>query len=173
MFDKYFKLLELNNDATMDEIKKAYKKLAIKYHPDKNTDNKEIAEKKFKEISEAYEILTNKDKYVNNPQFRENFMPQFNPHELFNQLFSQLNNHRAHPFNNSAFMGMGLGNFNGIHVVEIPNNPVMRTTSTRIENGKKIVTITEKINGRTSVKTVTSNINSPDLINIMQQINIG
>ena len=56
MFDKYYKILELDNYATIDDIKKAYRKFAIKYHPDKNPDNKEQAEAKFKEISQAYEI---------------------------------------------------------------------------------------------------------------------
>lgn len=57
----YYKILGVNKDADENEIKKAYRKLAIKYHPDKNLGNKE-AEEKFKEINEAYEVLSDKDK---------------------------------------------------------------------------------------------------------------
>lgn len=57
----YYKILGLNENATPDDIKKSYRKLAVQYHPDKNPDNKE-AEEKFKEISEAYETLSDSDK---------------------------------------------------------------------------------------------------------------
>lgn len=63
----YYKILEINKNATDDEIKKAYRKLAKKWHPDKNINNPE-AEKKFKEIQEAYSILSDKnerEKYDN------------------------------------------------------------------------------------------------------------
>lgn len=57
-FIDYYKILGLNKSATQDEIKKAYRKLARKYHPDLNPNDKE-AEKKFKEINEANEVLSN------------------------------------------------------------------------------------------------------------------
>ncbi|WKC91021.1 DnaJ domain-containing protein [Borreliella carolinensis] len=64
MTKDYYNILGIQKNASNEEIKKAYKKLAIKYHPDKNKGNK-IAEEKFKEINEAYEILSSPDKKRN------------------------------------------------------------------------------------------------------------
>lgn len=64
----YYDTLEVGRSATADEIKKAYRKVAIKYHPDKNPDNKE-AEDKFKEAAEAYEVLSNQDKRAQYDRF--------------------------------------------------------------------------------------------------------
>ena len=55
----YYEVLVVSRDASEDEIKKAYRKLAKKYHPDANPNNKEEAEAKFKEVNEAYETLSN------------------------------------------------------------------------------------------------------------------
>ena len=54
----YYEMLELKKTASDAEIKKAYRKLALRWHPDKNPDNKDEAETRFKEISEAYEVLS-------------------------------------------------------------------------------------------------------------------
>ncbi len=64
-YKDYYKILGVSKNATQDEIKKAYRKLALKYHPDKNQGNK-TAEEKFKTISEAYEVIgkaENRKKY--------------------------------------------------------------------------------------------------------------
>ena len=60
-YKDYYKILGLDKSATQDEIKKAYRKLAMKYHPDRNAGNKS-SEEKFKEITEANEVLSDPDK---------------------------------------------------------------------------------------------------------------
>lgn len=52
----YYKILQVDKNANDEDLKKAYRKLAMKWHPDKNPDNKKEAESKFKKISEAYEV---------------------------------------------------------------------------------------------------------------------
>ena len=64
----YYEVLGVDKSAPADEIKKAYRKLAIKYHPDKNPGNKE-AEEKFKEAAEAYSVLSDADKKAKYDQF--------------------------------------------------------------------------------------------------------
>ena len=106
--------------------------LAIQYHPDKNPNNKEESEKKFKEISEAYEILTNKEKYINKINCGQNnavFRREINPNKIFEEIFSQMNMN----FNNMNFSNMG-------QEIHISNNPInfMSRSSTRFENGKEL-----------------------------------
>ena len=64
----YYEVLGVQKNATADELKKAYRKLALKYHPDRNPGDKE-AEEKFKEAAEAYDVLSNPDKRARYDQF--------------------------------------------------------------------------------------------------------
>jgi curved DNA-binding protein len=71
-FKDYYKILGVDRKASADEIKKAYRKLAVKYHPDKNPNNKQ-AEEKFKEMNEANEVLGNEEKRKKYDELGENW----------------------------------------------------------------------------------------------------
>jgi len=71
-FVDYYKILELDKKATADQVKKAYRKLARKYHPDLNPGDKE-AEKKFKELNEANEVLSNPENRAKYDKYGENW----------------------------------------------------------------------------------------------------
>ena len=68
MEEDYYKILGVEKTATADEIKRAYKKTAIKYHPDKNPGDKQ-AEEMFKKAAEAYDVLRDPDKRARYDQF--------------------------------------------------------------------------------------------------------
>ena len=89
---KLYDTLGVTKSASETEIKKAYRKLALKYHPDRNKDNKEECESKFKEISSAYEILSDSEKRSNYDKFgleAVNNMggPNINPFDIFTNMF--------------------------------------------------------------------------------------
>lgn len=65
----YYDILGVSKGASADEVKKAYRKQALEWHPDKHKDNKEVAEKRFKEINEAYQILSDAEKRSAYDQF--------------------------------------------------------------------------------------------------------
>ncbi len=60
--DDYYKVLGVDRQASDQDLKKAYRKLALKWHPDKNPTNRELAENNFKLVSEAYDVLSDSQK---------------------------------------------------------------------------------------------------------------
>lgn len=96
MSESYYDLLGVSSSATEQELKKAYRKLAVKYHPDKNQGDKE-AEEKFKKISEAYEVLSDKKKRAKYDQLGHDAYTSsgrgggaggyHDPMDIFNQFF--------------------------------------------------------------------------------------
>jgi len=86
MANDYYAVLGVAKTASQDEIKKAYRKLAIKYHPDKNPDDKP-AEEKFKQISEAYAVLSDKEKRQQYDQFGDTgFHQRFSQEDIFRNV---------------------------------------------------------------------------------------
>ncbi len=87
----YYEILGVSKDTSKEDIKKAYRKIAMQFHPDKNPDNKE-AENKFKEATEAYEVLSDDDKRKRYDQFGHSGMrggQDFHGFSNINDIFSQ------------------------------------------------------------------------------------
>ncbi len=84
MAEDYYQILGVDKKAPVDEIKKAYRKLAVKWHPDKNPNNK-AAEEKFKKISEAYAVLSDAQKRHQYDQFgsADQFRQQYSQEDIF------------------------------------------------------------------------------------------
>lgn len=102
MSKDYYKILGVNKSASAEEIKKTYRKLAMKYHPDQNKGNKE-AEDKFKQVSEAYAVLSDEEKRKQYDMFGA---------EGFQQKFTQEDIFRGFDFSD-VFQEFGFGHFGG------------------------------------------------------------
>ena len=138
----YYTILEVNRNASIDEIKKQYKILARKYHPDKGGD-----ENKFKEISEAFQILSDPQKKseYDNP-FKNRIVSPV--HDLFSQAFmSQMFQTQSHSQSFSINDLFGNMNINS-------NNSFPNFKQTIISNNIKKEITKENINGkiRTTIK---------------------
>ena len=86
----YYGVLGVGKTASADEIKSAFRKLAAKYHPDKNPDDKKAAEEKFKEVAEAYEVLSDSDKRQRYDQFGHDGLRGTTMHSYQGQSFEDI-----------------------------------------------------------------------------------
>ena len=86
-FKDYYNILGVDKKASQDEIKKAYRKLAMKYHPDRNQDNKK-AEEKFKQITEANEVLSDPQKRKKYDTLGSNWKQHQSQGQGFNDFYS-------------------------------------------------------------------------------------
>ena len=176
MSNEYYNILEINKDATEEDIKKAYRKLALKYHPDKNREPG--AEEHFKKISEAYNVLSDKNtrRQYDSGGIFNNHDNLFNAQDIFNNFFntSDIDSiFKNDPFFNhsstSIFDNHDIFNFDNTNqrrqyfssnITNLGNNSsfVSKKSSIKIENGKKMETIIETRDGKTTKKTIITDL---------------
>ncbi|GAQ90910.1 DnaJ heat shock family protein [Klebsormidium nitens] len=115
----YYSLLKVPKTASEDELKKAYRKMAMKWHPDKNPDNKAAAEAKFKQISEAYDVLSDPQKRAVYDQYGEEGLkgvppPGAGPSPFGGHGMGAMGGDRRGPQRGGSMGGMDFGGFGGM-----------------------------------------------------------
>ena len=166
--EDYYAILGIKKDATEAEIKKAYRKLALKWHPDKNPNNREEAEEKFKKINEAYSVLSDKNKrnqydhggiHFDFGGFNADdiFKDFFGGKDPFSEFFKFDDDDFGGGFNFGANFGEDFGgsfqaSFSSFSSMgskksftkTVNGKTIHRTEETTIKDGKKQVTVTER-----------------------------
>ncbi len=171
-FKDYYEILGVDKNATKEEIKKAYRKLALKYHPDRNPGDKN-AEEKFKDITEAYEVLSDEEKrkkydqlgnnwkYYQNANFNEDWFKNFagggqrtySFHGNLNDVFGDIGGF-------SDFFKMFFGDFGtrtAGHDFNGFTNASFTATKGQDYESELQLTLSEAINGTTKILNVNGN----------------
>ena len=162
----YYKTLGINKTASEGDIKKAYRKLAMKYHPDKNPGDKN-AEDVFKKISEAYEVLSDPQKKEQYDMFgsvstsANGLNMTVDPMKIFEQMFQDL---QTRPFINDPFSSFEESGLNrnirrmDMNSTSYPSYGNSQSISTTIIDGKRYTKVITSENGQTTVKEHIENI---------------
>ena len=139
MSENLYDILGINKSASNEEIKKAYKKLAMKWHPDRNLSNPEIAAQKFKKISDAYSILSDnkKKKNYDNYGFMNDNNSEVNPEDIFKNAFNSKNGFNFNQFNNDFDNGFDFDNIFSQFNSHKFNNP-RKESYMNVKKSKKI-----------------------------------
>jgi len=140
---KYYDLLGVVPDASETDIKKAYKKMAIKFHPDKNPDNPEAAEK-FKEISTAYEVLSDSNKREIYNRFGEEGLKGemgggASPFDIFDQLFGMGGGMGGFPFGGGFRRQGPRKGEDVIHALKVSLEELYNGKTSKLAVNKKII----------------------------------
>jgi len=128
----YYEVLGVSKDASPDELKKAYRKMALKYHPDRNPGDKD-AEEKFKEAAEAYDVLSNPDKKARYDQFGHAGLDGQGGFGAGGMNMDDIFTHFGDIFGDIFGGGRGFGGFSGFGGGGQRRRPVMRGSNLRIK----------------------------------------
>ena len=149
MAKSLYETLEVNENASADEIKKAYRKLARKYHPDVNKDPS--AEEKFKEINAAYEVLSDKEKKQQYDQYGDSMFGGQNFHDFargqgqnvdLDEILRQMFGGGGGGFGRSGFSQGGFGGFGGFNEPDLDTNAQITIPfDVAIQGGKQHISI--------------------------------
>lgn len=149
MSKDYYEILGIERNASEEEIKKSYRKLAVKWHPDKNPTNKEESEKKFKEISEAYTILSDTEKRNIYDKYGEKGVQQHeggggghSPEDIFSMFFGG-----RQPFGGGEEMYEEQMKKTDPKIVEIPTNLKEMYTGSKKKITLKLKKLCNECNG--------------------------
>ena len=112
--EDYYRTLGLSRNASKKDIRRAFKKLSLKYHPDKNKKNPELAKQKFIKIANAYEILNNEKTKKIYDQYGEDGLKQYQQQQNVGERNSNFENNNYNNFNFKKFNFKG-GDFNGFN----------------------------------------------------------
>jgi len=163
----YYKTLGVSKDASKETIKKEYRKLALKYHPDQNKGDKKF-EEKFKEVGEAYAILSDEDKRKKydthgSDGFSQSDFSGFNVNDIFNSMFNsqfhQSFNGRSRTttihFGNNANIGLVGRNVNAKTYVKYTDAVLGRKLNVKMSDGEELkITLPKGVNSGAKLRLV-------------------